>query len=248
MLRNVYLEGELGDKFMPHMQIQCDTVADVFRCLDANFEGVKNYFVEKEQNNIGYEIHVAKQKITDEREMLMEVGEGDIIISPIPAGSGDIGKIIVGTIIAIVGIMVGNPQLIAMGVNIALAGIQGLLAPDPAEDEPEQESYLFQGTAQVIAQGAPVPVLYGRLRVPGQPISMELRGGTANYGNVTGHEIPGLQGNSSGPVAQALESDGSDHLDTNFPVLSEANLGPLVTEGILNYTGGAAGRQSGGKT
>ena len=36
MVRNVYLEGELGEVFTPHLQIDCNT-ADVFKCLDANF-------------------------------------------------------------------------------------------------------------------------------------------------------------------------------------------------------------------
>ena len=41
-----------------------------------------------------------------------------------------------------------------------------------------------------------MPVLYGRLRVPGQPVGMELKGGTANYGLHTGNQIPDLQGSN----------------------------------------------------
>ena len=37
MLRNVYLEGELGDKFTPYLSMDCDKPAEVFTCLNANF-------------------------------------------------------------------------------------------------------------------------------------------------------------------------------------------------------------------
>ena len=248
MLRNVYFEGELGRDFLPHMKVQCDTVADIFRCLSANFDGVKQYFIEKEQKDIGYQIEIAGKKITDEREMLMELNEGDVVITPIPAGSGDIGKAIVGIIITVVGFMIGNPKIIALGVNLTLAGLEGLLAPDPSnDDEPDEESYLFQGAEQVITQGEPVPVLYGRLRVPGQPVGMELKGGTANYGFNTGSQIPNLQGSITGPVSEVAESDGSNHVDTPFPPPNNTALGQNVTEGVAQVTTGAPGRQSGGK-
>jgi len=248
MLRNVYFEGELGRDFLPHMKVQCDTVADIFRCLSANFDGVKQYFIEKEQKDIGYQIEIAGKKITDEREMLMEINEGDVVITPIPAGSGDLGKTIVGIIITVVGFILVNPKIIALGINLTLAGLEGLLAPDPSnDDEPDEESYLFQGAEQVITQGEPVPVLYGRLRVPGQPVGMELKGGTANYGFNTGSQIPNLQGSITGPVSEVAESDGSNHVDTPFPPPNNTALGQNVTEGVAQVTTGAPGRQSGGK-
>ena len=144
--------------------------------------------------------------------------------------------------------MIGNPQIIALGINLALTGLEGLLAPDPSDDdEPEEESYLFQGAEQVITQGEPVPVLYGRLRVPGQPVGMELKGGTANYGFNTGLQIPNLQGSITGPVTEVAESDGSNHVDTPFPPPNDTALGENVTEGVAQVTTGAPGRQSGGK-
>ena len=248
MLRNVYFEGELGRDFLPHMKVQCNTVADIFKCLSANFDGVKQYFIEKEQKDIGYQIEIAGKKITDQREMLMELNEADVVITPIPAGSGDFGKTVLGVIIAVVGFAIGNPQIMALGINLALSGLEGLLAPDPSnDDEPDEESYLFQGAEQVITQGEPVPVLYGRLRVPGQPVGMELKGGTANYGFNTGSQIPNLQGSITGPVTEVAESDGSNHVDTPFPPPNNTALGQNVTEGVAQVTTGARGRQSGGK-
>ena len=62
-----------------------------------------------------------------------------------------------------------------MAINLAMAGLQELMAPDPSVDVQQDESYLFQGSSQTILEGDPVPVLYGELRIPGRPISFEIK-------------------------------------------------------------------------
>jgi hypothetical protein len=49
-----------------------------------------------------------------------------------------------------------------------------MLAPDPATEDKEEEGYLYTGGEAIIVEGDPVPLLYGKLRVPGQPISVAL--------------------------------------------------------------------------
>ena len=82
-----------------------------------------------------------------------------------------------------------TPGLVAAGVavNLALTGINQVMAPDPSVDNDQDESYLFQGTGQTLVEGDPVPVLYGKLRIPGRPISLQVRNERLNYydnGNV----------------------------------------------------------------
>lgn len=76
-----------------------------------------------------------------------------------------------------------TPGLIAagIGVNLALTGISQIMAPDPSVDNDQDESYLFQGTGQTLIEGDPVPVLYGKLRVPGRPISLHVRNERLNF-------------------------------------------------------------------
>lgn len=66
-------------------------------------------------------------------------------------------------------------------VNLAMTGIQQIMAPDPSVDNDQDESYLFQGTGQTLIEGDPVPVLYGKLRVPGRPISLQVRNERLNF-------------------------------------------------------------------
>jgi hypothetical protein len=64
--------------------------------------------------------------------------------------------------------------LTAVGIALLNSGIQGLLAPDPSVEEEQKEGYLYTGSEGIVIEGDPVPLLYGELRVPGQPISMAL--------------------------------------------------------------------------
>ena len=119
MLRNAYLHGELGDKFVPHFEIDCTTPAEVFKCLDANFGGVKEYFLEKAEEGVDYHIEVAGVELEYMEELLMDVKEGDIIITPVPAGSKGIGKILAAIAIIAVVVYTGG-QILALTNFLAL--------------------------------------------------------------------------------------------------------------------------------
>jgi predicted phage tail protein len=84
-----------------------------------------------------------------------------------------------------------------IAVNLALAGLQQLMAPDPSTDSQQSdESYLFQGTTQEAVEGDPVPIIYGKLRVPGRPISSQIkneRQAFINMGTATPSGTPSPQ-------------------------------------------------------
>lgn len=222
MNRKVYLDGDIAQKFGSEFTIYAESVADVWRCLNCNFPELREYLIECHEKDVGFLCKVGDKGLDDEEEMLLKMGEGDIFISPQPAGSkSGLGKILAA--IAIVAIAVfapylayggfnslafvsasyggfagivagglalgGTLSLVALGVavNLALTGIQQLMAPDPSVDSPDvsagESSYLFQGSEQNILEGDPVPVAYGELRIPGRPIGFELRNKENTYSN-----------------------------------------------------------------
>jgi len=218
MMRNVYLEGEMGERFGSHFEFNAPTVQDAIKCLDANFPDLRKYFIDCHENDIGFEVDVANNKLDYEVEILMALQEGDITITPVPAGSKSaVGKILAAIVLVVVAIyaaplimgtsfvpgtvaaggtitsmpIAATPGLLGtagaglsavqmglgmMAINLAMAGINQMMAPDPATDGDQETSYLFNGAEQNIIQGDPVPVLYGELRVPGQPMSFEIAG------------------------------------------------------------------------
>ncbi len=195
MRRKIYLEGELGAKFGKEYTMNVSSFSEVLRCLESNFSDFRKYLISCAENNVGFVCQVAGNPLNSEAELLLEYGEGDMVISPVPAGSKSAaGKILAAIAIAALIIYAPGTLFIEAGklttlgamtagvaVNLALAGIQQMMAPDPSVDNDQDESYLFQGTGQTIVEGDPVPVLYGKLRVPGRPISLQVRNERLNF-------------------------------------------------------------------
>ena len=225
MMRNIYFEGELGEKFGTKFQVNAGTVRDVFKLVECNHPSFRKYLLDCHEDDIGFEIDVADNKLDYGEEMFMKLGKGDITVTPIPSGSKSAGAKILAAL-AIITVMVvtgggagigalgstatvGNAGIVGtvatgatgttslfttvtaagtiglsttgmmtgmMALNLGIAGLTQMMAPDPATDSDQESSYLFNGAQQNIVQGDPVPVLYGMLRVPGQPISFEVAG------------------------------------------------------------------------
>jgi hypothetical protein len=68
-----------------------------------------------------------------------------------------------------------------LAANLALSGLQQIMAPDPAVDQDSPTNYIFSGGASNSVEGDPIPLLYGELRVPGRVISIDiLQGGNGS--------------------------------------------------------------------
>ena len=90
-----------------------------------------------------------------------------------------------------------------LAANLAIQGFSELLAPDPSGDD-QDESYLYQGTGQNIVEGDPVPVVYGKLRVPGRPVSLHVRNQSQRFFNPgTDQAQSGETDNTPNPVVPA---------------------------------------------
>ena len=135
----------------------------------------------------------------------MPLEAGDVTIAIAPAGSkSGIGKIIAAIIIVFfilpaIGATVfvgpgmtmmegiaaamttwGGKALAMLALNLSMTGIQQLMAPDPSVDQDNPTNYLFSGGANNAVEGDPIPIMYGELRVPGRPISIDIaQGGNA---------------------------------------------------------------------
>ena len=74
----------------------------------------------------------------------------------------------------------------SIATNLAMTGIAELMAPDPSTDQGGGDSnYLFNGANTNHAEGDPVPLLYGELRVPGRRISANIVNGKYINNNAT---------------------------------------------------------------
>lgn len=202
MLRKLYLEGDMGEKFGKVAEVKAATVREIIQYLDANHDGVKEYLLDKDKQKIAFKIKIADQYVQDDRELLLPLDKGDIIITPIPVGAKGAFKAILGAILTVVGLATGQMWLTSIGLSLLSQGIAELMAPDPAtdNDEDQKEGYLFQGSEQSVPEGNPVPVLYGELRVPGQAVSFNLRNSSEGLMSST---------SNSGTTATVADQEGN---------------------------------------
>lgn len=192
MMRNVYLEGSLGEKFGKKFTMEASSMAEVLKCLQANRPEFKKFIVECIDKNIDINIKVHDKDINED-ELLLPLKEGDITLCIVPSGSKKGVKVLLA-----IAIVIFAPQTLffqSLALNLALTGLQEMMAPDPATDAEQEESkdYLFSGSQHASKQKDPVPVLYGELRVPGRVADFHIRNGIHlgssviidAYGNIT---------------------------------------------------------------
>lgn len=214
MQRNVYLQGELGDKFGSKFVVAGHTYRDIFKCIEANRPEFKPFLLDCHEKDIGFTVECQGEAV-DQDTLLLPIKEGDVTISIVPAGSkSGVAKILAAVILFVVlgpmfaqamgtmgtlaaGGTVSTAAMVsayavtaglAMGVNLALTGIMQIMAPDPSVDQDSPENYAFNGSIQNIVEGDPIPLLYGELRVPGRPVSVETTiGSFRHHGGIPGH-------------------------------------------------------------
>lgn len=220
MKRKIILEGELGEKFGRERFLNVDSFAELSKCLSANFDDYQDFLLDCDEKGISFLCRVDDTPITDEKELLLNYGEGALIITPIPAGAGVFSSIlktitgfaliVVGAIIAIVGGPVGwaiGGAMIIAGNLLFAQGISELMAPDPLKSEPKEDDYLFKGAGAIIKERDPIPVCYGEVRIPARSISYEMRNEKSNITNSSSSGYSqGQQGRRGGWIRRAVRN------------------------------------------
>jgi predicted phage tail protein len=234
-MKTVILEGFLGDKYGREWSIVGNTYADIFGCISANYPEFRYDLINYYEAGGGLAILEGEKLLQEPEEVLYEVTADTIIVTPIPEGSKSGGAkilaaiaivastfFILGPALAIGGVGTAlsgaaglTAQLIVGGaltlaVNLAIIGIQQLLAPDPSVDQNDQD-YLFSGPETVIASGNPVPILCGEMIIGGILMSTSIKPGVGidSIGHIggmppgTGGTI-GLPGSTSGSLGGSL--------------------------------------------
>lgn len=182
-LTTIKLYGRLGKLFGKIHHFAIDSPREAVAALCANYKGFREHLLKYSEP--GYHILVSGKSIgEDELEIQGAAGK---IIKIIPevegAGGNSWGMIILGiAIIAMSGgfgagwwVVGGGGWLAGVGLSIGtamvLGGVAQLLAGAPKapgfqETNPNnQPSYAFNGPVNTQAQGHPVPICYGMLRV-----------------------------------------------------------------------------------
>lgn len=198
MLRDVYVDGFLGEQFGRLFKLDISSPAESIRAIEANRPGFSRAILDASDKGVAYQVYVDDNTIPEEYLTHPISMTSSIRIVPVVVGAGskDIINIIVG--VALIAAVFFFPQsaifaaplfaevtvgtvIASIGISLALSGVAGLLTPTPStsnsapEESPEsQPSTSFNGAVNTMSQGHPVPVGYGRMLVGSQVISVAL--------------------------------------------------------------------------
>lgn len=188
-MAQVFLHGQLGRIYGKRFDLAVQSVAEAVKLLNANFKGF-NAALLKHQH--GFFVKVDGQDVVDMADAQRTAICPEIHITPAVSGAGGnkngIGQIVMAVILiaaAYSGYFSPSTSgtLFSAGVNMAVSGVATLLFSSTANkvsgDEMTGEynltSYAFNGPVNTTAQGNPVPIIYGRVRVGSQVISAGIK-------------------------------------------------------------------------
>jgi len=180
MLRKIKLYGQIA-KFIGSRVLEADvaTAAEAVRMLAANFPGLEKHMADQH-----YRVTVGTYDLTLD-EIHDPAGQQDIMIVPVIAGAGAVGRILAGiAIIALsfgigafvsAGVTLGGiggigtigTAFVGIGASLVLGGVAQLLSPVPTipqgagSDNDPRKTFNFSGIQQTSRQGVPVPCVYG---------------------------------------------------------------------------------------
>lgn len=179
-MRTIKLYGELGAKFGRKYVMAVKTPAEAVQALSSQLPGFAEYLYGAQERGRGFAVFVGKTNLAQD-QLHFHAGSDDIRIAPVILGSksGGIFQIVLGAALIVASFFIPavGPILFNMGLAMVIGGVVQLLMPVPKingvkERKPEDDpNYSFNGPVNTTAQGHPVPLLYGRMKVGSAVIS-----------------------------------------------------------------------------
>jgi predicted phage tail protein len=183
MLTKVRLDGVMGKKFGKEWELEVSSPAEALRLIEANQPGLRSWIINNMKTYDAYEVICTyedgrEEALCDDTYGAQRGNLSMIRFSPTISGASSTVKIIVGVVLIAVGYFVPgpwSPYLYSIGASLILGGVIEALSPRPKAPDgsgaDNGNSYYFDGPANTELQGAPVPLIYGRLLVGSHPIS-----------------------------------------------------------------------------
>tara|TARA_Y100001973_G_scaffold29534_1_gene44653 strand:+ start:2055 stop:2675 length:621 start_codon:yes stop_codon:yes gene_type:complete len=199
MLRKIKLYGKLA-KFVGHRVLEADVhnAAEAVKFLVANWPALDQHMAKQY-----YKVDVGSSALALD-EIGYPIGSEDISITPVVAGAGNTGRIILGVALIAAAVYLPGSNAIwgasgglgfgatnaagqaifsgyalagNVGIMLVLSGVAGLLTPvpkPPSSEEDPQNSFSFSGIQQTSRAGTAVPVCYGEILTGSVVISAEI--------------------------------------------------------------------------
>ena len=172
MQHKILLLDELGERWgKTHIYHNLRTPADALKLLCINYPDFAKYLATSHEQGIAYHVTQVDEKLSYD-DLLLPLGQHDLVITPVITGSGDVGKALlgVGLIVATGGIgsvlgltkeaatLFGSTFLGSavgtIGVHLVLSGVSNMLAPQSSSFDIDVKPGGYLGGAVSMEKGA----------------------------------------------------------------------------------------------
>jgi len=171
-------------------EFDVNTPAQAIKALCVNFPGLDKWFIDSEQDGIGYRVSVGREKISNDPEAFgLPFSDKEVFsLTPVVAGAGrGTGQILAGVALVALTLVPGGlpisgalaTKIGLLGGSLILSGIATAISPQPdldstLDESVQLESFTFSNVVNTQRQGMPVPIAYGRLFVGSAVLSSGL--------------------------------------------------------------------------
>lgn len=178
MLKTIKLYGILAKKFGKEFHLAVDNTREAMRALCVQVQGFEHFMLHAHEQGLEFAVFQDKQNI-GETELDMNTSAKVIKVVPKVKGAGGNGilQTILGAVMVVVGVVAmaygqaWGASLVGAGIGMMVGGIAMMLMPKIENQDQNQDGNKankgFGGAVTTVAQGNPVPVLYGQREVGG---------------------------------------------------------------------------------
>tara|TARA_Y100000034_G_scaffold39441_1_gene48679 strand:- start:249 stop:1232 length:984 start_codon:yes stop_codon:yes gene_type:complete len=156
-MRKVFLHGELGESLGKEWDLDVNSVQEALWAIEANTSKLTQFLMKNAKKFTHYTFAIDDKDLI-EHQLKSPIADDNRTIHIMPQMAGGVEWVIYIVVAIVIGLV-----------------MQAIFKPPKPKDAIETNSYLFAGTENVTAQGVPVPLGYGRLRVGSVVLSSAVR-------------------------------------------------------------------------
>lgn len=181
MLKTIKLYGVLGKKFGKEFHLAVESTREAVKALSVQVPGFEQFMLTAHEQGLAFAVFQDDENICED-QIDFETGAKVIKIVPKVIGAGGnngILQTILGVVLIVVGVFYDwsgttsmyGAAMVGAGIGMVVGGVAQMLMPKADAQDQNQDGNRankgFGGAATTIAQGNPVPILYGQREVGG---------------------------------------------------------------------------------
>lgn len=178
MLKTIKLYGVLAKKFGKEFKLAVESTREAVKALSVQVPGFEQFMLTAHEQGLTFAVFQDDENIGEDQ---IDFDTGAEVIKLVPQVIGAGGNGVLQTILGVVMVVVGAVMnvyapgsgygVMAAGVGMLVGGVAMMLMPKVNDQDQNQDgnraNHGFGGAVTTIAQGNPVPILYGQREVGG---------------------------------------------------------------------------------